>query len=277
MREKPGAGRGKEKHKSFLRQIQAMLGLEVAVIIMLIAFVSEYLDGTLGMGYGTITTPLLLIMGFEPLHVVPAVLLSGVFASLFASWAHHEIGNVKFEWGKGYLRIALFLAAFGVIGIVIATQVALSIPQEYISLYIGIVVAVMGVLILLGNGIMKKFSWAKIAVLGVVAAFNKGMSGGGYGPLVVSGQIFSGVDSKKAVPITLLAEGLASIIAVIIFLAASDSRVGWELTPWLLIGSAASVPFAVHTVKRLKSRRLALYIGAATLLLGLFTIYSVFS
>jgi len=34
-----------------------------------------------------------------------------------------------------------------------------------------------------------RFSWKKITVLGLIASFNKGISGGGYGPVVTGGQL----------------------------------------------------------------------------------------
>ena len=46
------------------------------VLLMPLAFVCEFIDSSLGMGYGTSLTPLLLLMGFEPMQVVPAVLFS---------------------------------------------------------------------------------------------------------------------------------------------------------------------------------------------------------
>ena len=48
----------------------------VGLCIAFIAFLAEYVDSTLGMGYGTTLTPVLLLMGYEPMQVVPAVLLS---------------------------------------------------------------------------------------------------------------------------------------------------------------------------------------------------------
>ena len=42
-------------------------------IIAGVAFISEYLDSGLGMGYGTALAPILILMGFNPLQVVPAV------------------------------------------------------------------------------------------------------------------------------------------------------------------------------------------------------------
>jgi len=40
------------------------------------------------MGYGTTLTPLLLILGFEPLQIVPAVLLSDSRGANWWGWAH---------------------------------------------------------------------------------------------------------------------------------------------------------------------------------------------
>ena len=45
------------------------------LVLFFLAFCCEFVDSSLGMGYGTILTPTLLIMGFEPLMVIPAVLL----------------------------------------------------------------------------------------------------------------------------------------------------------------------------------------------------------
>lgn len=39
------------------------------------ALFCEYIDASIGMGYGTALTPQLLIIGLSPLEVVPAVLL----------------------------------------------------------------------------------------------------------------------------------------------------------------------------------------------------------
>ncbi len=253
-----------------------MIGWELGILILLVAFFAEYIDSTLGMGYGTTLIAVLLIMGFGPLQAVPAVLLSNVIAGLFAALMHHHVGNVNFNWGSRSLTVALMLALCGVLGVLVATYLAITLPPEYVSIYIGIVVAFMGVLIIFGHKIRSSFSWLKIGVLGLVAAFNKGISGGGYGPLVVSGQILAGIDSKKAVAITTLAEGITSVAAVSLYFA-MNGIVGWELAPWLLVGSVCSVPFSAHTVKRIDARNLTVYIGGATLLLGLFTIYSVVS
>jgi len=83
----------------------------------------------------------------------------------------------------------------------------------------------------------------------LMAAFNKGISGGGYGPVVTSGQIMSGVKSKKATGITSLAEGLTCLVGVITYLIFTNHAIEWELAPSLVLGAVLSVPFAAYTVK----------------------------
>jgi len=63
-----------------------------------------------------------------------------------------------------------------------------------------------------------RFSFKKIVELGSITAFNKGMSGGGYGSVVTGSQIPSGVKVNNAVGITSLAEGLTFVVGVIIYI-----------------------------------------------------------
>jgi len=56
------------------------------------------------------------------------------------------------------------------------------------------------ILVTRGSGL--SFAWRRITALGLVAAFNKGMSGGVYRPVVMGGQMLSGADSKSAIGIT---------------------------------------------------------------------------
>ena len=52
------------------------MDVELSVPIILLAFVCELVDSSLGMGYGTTLTPILLLFGYDPIVIVPAVLFS---------------------------------------------------------------------------------------------------------------------------------------------------------------------------------------------------------
>jgi uncharacterized membrane protein YfcA len=245
---------------------------EFSILIIVLAFFCEYIDSSLGMGYGTTLTPLLLLMGYNPLQIVPAVLLSELFTGLCAAFLHHKAKNVNLKIGTKDLKIALVMAACSIFGSLIAVFIALSLPPFYIKLYIGIVVLSMGIIILATLNRTFKFSWRKITSLGLLAAFNKGISGGGYGPVVTSGQILSGVNSKNAIGITSLAEGLTCLVGVITYLAFTNHTIEWNLAPSLVVGAIASVPFAAFTVKKFKGEYLKLIVGIATLILGMVTL-----
>ena len=66
------------------------LGLGFIIALIVTAFLCEYVDSTLGMGYGTILTPVLLAVGFNPLQIVPAVLLSELISGVLAGILHHR-------------------------------------------------------------------------------------------------------------------------------------------------------------------------------------------
>jgi uncharacterized membrane protein YfcA len=249
-----------------------MSSLELAVIIIVLAFICEYIDSSLGMGYGTTLTPLLLIFGFKPLQIVPSLLLSEFITGLLAGFFHHKHKNVNFKKGTSDTKIAAVMSACSVIGALIAVFVAIRLPPFYIRLYIGLIVLAMGIIILFTLKRTFAFTWRKIFFLGSFAAFNKGISGGGYGPIVTGGQILSGVASKSAVGITSLAEGLTCLVGVLAYFAVTNHTIDWQLAPYLVIGAVISVPLATLTVRKMKSESMKLGVGIATLALGLFTL-----
>jgi len=276
------------------------LSLGIIIGIAVFAFFCEYVDSTLGMGYGTTLTPVLLIMGFKPLQIVPVVLLSELISGLLAAFFHHREGNVNLKprttkfsiiarklrslgyiesFKRGiplHLKVALLLAACSIIGTVAAVFIAVNIPKFWLSLYIGCLVLLMGIIMLVTLGKDYSFSWKKMTTLGLIASFNKGMSGGGYGPIVTGGQILTGVESKSAIGITSLAEGLTCLVGVITYMFVSRDPVDWKLAPYIIIGAALSVPFSAKSVKILTERKLKLAIAALTIVLGLATLVKTF-
>lgn len=277
------------------------------VAFALIAFVTELVDSTLGMGYGTTLTPLLLIFRFEKaLQIVPSVLFTELITGITAGYMHHRVGNVDFKKGSRHRAIAKVLALCSIVGTVAAVFLAVylaNISKNALTIYIGVLVIVIGLVIILTIKRTFRFSWRKVVFLGTIASFNKGMSGGGYGPVVTGGQILSGVESKSAVGITSMAEGLTCLVGVSLYILIPFLKwksltagipvpwLGWNLpdgpipywfeqidfslTPALIIGSVLSTPFAAWAVKRIDANKFRIIIGIATLVLGTFTLVKV--
>lgn len=173
------------------------LALSTGILIIIIAFFSEYIDSTLGMGYGTILTPVLLLLGFSPLQVVPSVLLSELVTGLLAGFTHHSVGNVdfrpktmnpkkifltikkygifeSFERGiPSHFKIVLLIASCSIVGTVLAVFIAVNIPKFYLKLYIGVLIFTIGLVILLTLNKNFGFSWKKVTGLSIIASFIK--------------------------------------------------------------------------------------------------------
>jgi uncharacterized membrane protein YfcA len=276
------------------------LSIGLGISIFLAAFIAEYFDSSLGMGYGTTLTPVLLFMGYTPMQIVPAILLSEMITGILAGFAHHFFGNADFKiktspgnsisTGKfrealrpasmvaglrrilsRHLKITLLIASCSIIGTTAAVIIAINLPPIVMKVYIGILILVMGIFVLLTRKKTYQFSWKKLAAMGTLAAFNKGMSGGGYGPIVTGGQLLSGVESKSAIAITSLAEGLTCLVGVVIYILLTTS-IDWILAPFLVAGAVLSVPISAYTVKLIKTKRLQLIIGIMMLALGIASI-----
>ncbi len=259
----------------------------IVVSLFLISAFCEYIDSSLGMGYGTTLTPLLLTLGVARLEIVPAILLSELMTGFFAGIAHHKEGNVNLRKNKNIKTAILFLAIPSVIGVVLATILGSqlkSIGQHYANLYIGLMIVSIGVYLIYNTyfgkpvlksvGGMAKLSISKprLLILGTVAAFNKGVSGGGYGPLMTGGQLTAGVKEKEAIVITSLCECFTCFTGLLVFFMLGGSLNLFYAIP-LCMGSMISVVPAAKTIKVLPKGMLKKSIGWATLLLGLLTLW----
>lgn len=85
----------------------------ILVIVTVSSFVVEVVDAAIGMGCGTILAPVLLMVGVNPIQVVPAVLVSQLIGGLLASFFHHRFRNVNFAVGGEHLRYAILLGILG--------------------------------------------------------------------------------------------------------------------------------------------------------------------
>jgi uncharacterized protein len=243
-----------------------------ALLLFALCFVCELVDSGLGMGYGTILTPTLLLLGYSPQDIVPTVLLSELLSGFAAAFFHHEIKNVQLGFRGRDFMPAMILAAGSVAGVTAGVLVAVSIPKQMLSAGIGGIILLSGLMvIMLARRVIAYRRW-KMLLLATVASFNKALSGGGYGPLVTSGQILSGVDGKASVGITSFAEAFTCLLAVTLFLIKGGS-INLVLFIPMAAGALVSVPFAVFVINRTQETRLKLIIGGLTMAMGALTIY----
>ena len=275
--------------------MEITVGLFLLLVIM--AFACEWIDSSLGMGYGTILSPILIILGFHPLVAVPAILLSQAFGGFAASIFHHQLRNVSFHPDSRDFKIVVIISAFGMLATVVAVLIAINIPKIVLGTYIGLLVLIMGIIIL--TNCKFTFTWRKMVLIGVLSAFNKGISGGGFGPVVTAGQIMAGQKHKRAIGTTTLAEAPICITSFLTYLVGrtaielngsimdmsakefltrmfSFQMFQWELMLALLLGSIMVAPFGALTTRRLDTKYMHLILGSLIIILGIWTLIKIY-
>ena len=87
------------------------------LMMLLTGFLAQMVDGSMGMGYGTISTTFLLAIGVNPAIVSSRVHSARVFSSGVSGYSHHRFGNIN----KKLFRT---LVIPGVIGALIGATLA---------------------------------------------------------------------------------------------------------------------------------------------------------
>ncbi len=244
---------------------------ETAIFLIVLAFICEYIDATLGMGFGTILSPVLLILGFAPIEFLPVLLFSQFAAGLLCSLFHHKFENFNLIESDSERDSFTILVTTGLVGVIISTLLVIALPELFVKIYIALIVSVMGVWILVGGGGRRVHSRRQLVLVGSVAAFNKGISGGGYGPVTVSGQILSDIAPRAAVAITVFVEGLICIVGFLLHFFINGIT-NLHLFATITIGAILAAPLSALTTARLEQHQVRTLVGISTLAVGILTL-----
>ena len=242
----------------------------------------EWVDSAGGMGYGTVLSPLLMFLGFSPLQVVPLIMITEMVTGLVAGIVHGEFENV--EWKLRPLnettKLVIIIAATGMLATVISISAVYSVIQFHkfwIKLYVTILLLVMGVCSIFTA--VKDFKYRPILMWGFafIGGFNKGVGGGGYGPVITIGGLLSGVPVKSMVAVTSFAEGLTCLAAVVMWfsLLYTGVIVDYMLLPSFVIGTVVAAVFAPWTTRVVPEMFWRWLIPIKSLILAVYGFYKI--
>jgi uncharacterized protein len=224
--------------------------------VVLLCAIFEYMDSAGGMGYGTALTPLLLMSGFDPKQVVPLIMITEMVTGLVAGIIHGEFENV--EWKLRPMnettKLVIMVAITGMLASslsVTAVYKILQLHKFWVKLYVTVLLIVMGVCSVLTAKTYLKYRPNLMWIFAFVGGFNKGVGGGGYGPVITVGGLLAGVPVKSMVAVTSLAEGLTCLAAVITWfvLLSTGTVVDYLLLPSFVIGTILAAVGAPYTTR----------------------------
>lgn len=234
------------------------------------SIICGFIDSHFGMMYGTILSPVLLIAGFDPMIVIPSIIFSEICGSAVSTWRHNHFGNIILHKKSKDFLIPVLIAGLGILAVILGVFIAISIPKLWLKTYIGILCIVMGGVILLQKKF--KFSWKKMMGLGILSAFNKAISGGGFGPIVVSGQLILGRKGKKAIGTTEFAEMLICLVAFTVWIL-TKGLLTFDLLLLLTFGSLIGNYFGPLSLSKFESeKKLKMILGILVIVLGIWTL-----
>jgi len=175
-----------------------MISAVSIVVFLIIGFFAQFIDGTVGRGYGAFSSSILIGMGVMPALASASIHTAEIFVSLFSGVSHLRFGNVRKDW----LRL---LVIPGVVGGAVGAYFVASIPGDAAKPFIASFLLAMGIVILyrfvpkrtssssrLSSALSNpRFSSRKIVSLGLVASFLDAVGGGGWGPIATPGLILT--------------------------------------------------------------------------------------
>jgi uncharacterized protein len=243
------------------------------VILGIVGFIAQLVDGSLGMAYGvTSTTLLLAIAGLTPALASTVVHISEVGTTLASGVSHWRLGNV--DWSK-----IVWLAIPGGIGAFLGAVVLVSVISAEAAEPI---VAIF--LFLLGAYVLARFAFNRagnivqdlpiprsfLSPLGLIAGFLDAAGGGGWGPISTPTLLSSGrMEPRKVVGTVDTSEFIVALCASIGFLIAlSFAEVPWGVVGALLVGGLVAAPIAAWIVRHLNARVLGTAVGGFILLVN---------
>jgi len=256
---------------SGVKEIVSVVDKKTFLMMLLCGFLAQMTDGSLGMGYGTISTTFLLANGVNPAIVSSRVHSARVFSSGVSGYSHHRFGNINKKLFKA-------LVIPGVVGAVLGAALAFY-AQKY-STWVRIPVSLYTVYLgyfIIGKAFKKQNTHNKVKRAGWLASvggFTDAFAGGGWGSLVTSTLIAKRKSPRYVVGSVCLAEFFVVFASSITFFIFLKSIPLLDIAG-LIIGGLIAAPIAAKLVGKLPLKTMFILIGSLVILTSFFTIAKV--
>lgn len=239
------------------------------LIMLLTGFMAQMVDGSLGMGYGTISTTFLLANGVSPAVVSSRVHSARVFSSGVSGYSHHRFGNINKKLFKTLVIPGIFGAIAGASLAYIGQNYSsyVRIPLALYTCYLGYFI--------IKKALRKKTTQDKVKRAGWLAGiggFMDAFAGGGWGALVTSTLISKRKSPRYVIGSVCLAEFFVVFAsAVTFFILLKHIPIADVLG--LIIGGIIAAPIAARLVGKLPLKTMYFAVGGLVTLTSLFTLW----
>ena len=253
------------------KKIVAIVDRKSFLMMLLCGFLAQMADGSLGMGYGTISTTFLLANGVNPAIVSSRVHSARVFSSGMSGYSHHRFGNINKKLFKA-------LVIPGIVGAIIGASLAFYAQKysTYVRIPISIYTVYLGIFII-RKAFKKQNVHDKVKRAGWLASaggFLDAFAGGGWGSLVTSTLISKRKSPRYVVGSVCLAEFFVVFASSITFFILLKSIPFIDIAG-LILGGLIAAPIAARFVGKLPLKTMFVLIGSLVILTSFSTLWRV--
>lgn len=239
------------------------------LVMLLTGFLAQMVDGSMGLGYGTISTTFLLATGVHPALVSSRVHSARVFSSGVSGYSHHRFGNIN----KKLFRTIVWP---GVIGAILGAAMAffwkeyaekVRIPLSIYTIYLGYYI--------MRKAFAKRNPKDKVKRAGWLASaggFTDAFAGGGWGTLVTSTLIAKRKNPRYVIGSVCLAEFFVVLASSITFFILLKSFPLQDVAG-MILGGVIAAPIAARLVGKLPVKAMFIAVGSLVIFTSCWTLW----
>lgn len=233
-------------------------------------FLAQLVDGALGMGYGAISTTVLLSTGLNPAAISGSIHTAEMFSSGASGFSHYRFGNVN----KKLFKILLIPGVLGAIAGALLLSYLSDKDVSWVRPALAIYTMILGTRIII-QAFLKNRTPQKIRRAGWLAGaggFLDSFGGGGWGPLVTSTLISKGRSPRIVIGTVSLTEFFVTFCsALTFFIMLGVTHI--QVIAGLIIGGLLAAPIAARLVGKLPTKTMMISVGVIIIFTSLRILY----
>jgi uncharacterized membrane protein YfcA len=249
------------------------------IVLIVIGFLAQLVDGALGMAYGATSSTMLLGYGLSPATASASVHLAELGTTAVSGVSHWRFGNI--DW-RTVRRIGIPGAVGAFLGAVVLGSISAEVARPWMAgILLGLGVYILVRFTLFGTPQPRGRRYIRgryLAPLGLGAGFVDATGGGGWGPAATPTILATGkYEPRKVIGSVDTSEFLVALAASVGFLLTLGSQgVAFRYVAALLIGGIAAAPLAAWLVRHVTPALLGASVGGLILITNVRTLFSVY-